>query len=468
VFTCATASEFSAAAKRGVIAALICLVAMASHAWADTKDNDRAPLEAKKAALFDQMLKDPSNLDVTFAYADVAAQLGDNEGAVAALERMLLFNPNLPRVDLELGVLYFRMGSFEAAQDYFDKAKSFNPPQEVLDRVNEYLAKIHTAEQTSQFSGYVFMGTRYQTDANIAPSASMIQSPIGDVLLSSRFVKSHDFDFFLTGSVLYSYDLGDQNRDAIEVIGTGFGNHYMRFGRLDLDLGEVSAGPRFRFPDIGVPFVQSLSVKPYAIVNEVGLGENQYFWTYGTGLEATAVLWDDLSAKLSYELRVKNFTNALDRPLSRGLNGTDNLISLALSKPIASNQALSAEFDYLDQDTRLGFYANKTYSVSGGYKIVYDGPAGLLHFPWETVLFGSRTWSDYHQPDPCCNTSGNPLIFSPSSRLDRHWRFGVTQTFDVASNVSVVLQLQRDVVSSNLSIYAYTSNSVLIGPQIRF
>ena len=49
-----------------------------------------------------QMLRDPSNLDVTFAYADVSAQLGDNEAAVAALERMLLFNPNLPRVDLEL------------------------------------------------------------------------------------------------------------------------------------------------------------------------------------------------------------------------------------------------------------------------------------------------------------------------------------------------------------------------------
>jgi len=31
-----------------------------------------------------------------------------------------------------------------------------------------------------------------------------------------------------------------------------------------------------------------------------------------------------------------------------------------------------------------------------------------------------------------------------------------------------VLQVQRDIVSSNLSLYAYTSNSVLVGPQIRF
>jgi tetratricopeptide (TPR) repeat protein len=451
----------------GLVAAVMWSASAGQLARADTPA-DPATLEAKKAALFAQMLQNPSNLDVTFAYADIAAQLGDNEGAVAALERMLLFNPNLPRVDLELGVLYYRMGSFETAQDYFEKAKSFNPPPEVLDRVNEYLGKIHTAEQINQFTGYFFFGAQYQTDANIAPGSPLIASPIGDVLLSSQFVKSHDIDIFGSGSVLYSYDLGTQNRDAFEVLGTGFGDHYFRFSRLDLDLGEVTAGPRFRFPDTGIPDVQSASVKPYAIVNEVGLGEAQYFWTYGAGLESTAILFNDLAARAAYEIRVKNFTDAPDRPLSRGLNGDDNLVSLDLTKPIMPGQTLSGQFDYLDQDTRLGFYANKTYAVSLGYRFRYESPIEVLHFPWETVFFGSRSWAFYAQPDPCCSTSGNPAIFSPSDRHDRHWRYGLTQIFDVTDNVSLVLQLQRDILSSNLSIYGYTSDSVLIGTQIRF
>jgi hypothetical protein len=84
------------------------------------------------------------------------------------------------------------------------------------------------------------------------------------------------------------------------------------------------------------------------------------------------------------------------------------------------------------------------------------------------VFFGSRSWAFYAQPDPCCSTSGNPAIFSPSDRHDRHWRYGLTQIFDVTDNVSLVLQLQRDILSSNLSIYGYTSDSVLIGTQIRF
>lgn len=103
---------------------------------------ETTPLAVRKVALFQLILRDPSNLDITFAYANVAAALGDNESAVAALERILLFNPNLPRVDLELGALYFRMGSFEAARFYFLEAKSFDPPPEVVARVDDYLARI--------------------------------------------------------------------------------------------------------------------------------------------------------------------------------------------------------------------------------------------------------------------------------------------------------------------------------------
>ena len=79
-----------------------------------------------------------------------------------------------------------------------------------------------------------------------------------------------------------------------------------------------------------------------------------------------------------------------------------------------------------------------------------------------------RAWITGAAPDPCCNTSGNPNLFLTSDRNDRRWRFGVAQAFRITPDVAIVLQVQRDIVSSNLSLYAYTSNSVLVGPQIRF
>jgi hypothetical protein len=77
----------------GIIALAVILAAPAARAQ-PISDADRARLEAQKAALFQQMLRNPANRDVTFSYADVSARLGDYEAAVSALERMLLFNPN--------------------------------------------------------------------------------------------------------------------------------------------------------------------------------------------------------------------------------------------------------------------------------------------------------------------------------------------------------------------------------------
>jgi hypothetical protein len=450
-------------------AAIVVVGLLAAPASAQlVSDQAQVALQAKKAALFKQMLADPANLDVTFAYANVAAQLGDNEGAVSALERMLLFNPNLPRVDLELGALYFRMGSFEIAKSYFQKAAAAHPPPEVQARVNEYLAQIATDQSPSRFTGYIFFGTQYQSDANVAPASALIISPIGPVLLSSQFVKQGDVNLFAAGSMLYSYDLGDQNRDAIEVTGTGFVNHYFKVDRLDLDFGELTAGPRFRFPNLPVPGIESASLKLYGILNEVGLGENQYFDTYGAGIEGTAVLWHDLAFKAAFEYREKTFDNAADRPLSNGLNGNDKLVALTLTKPVTANSVLSLQFDFLDQQTRFSFYSNKSYAGTLSYRIRYDDPTGWLHLPWETTLFATRTWDDYASPDPCCVTGGTPFAPGFSSRYDHRWRFGISQVFQVADKVALVLQVQRDIVSSNLPLYGYTSNSVIVGPQIRF
>ena len=62
------------------------------------------------------MLQDPSNLDVAVEYASLSSQVGDYEAAVSTLERMLIFAPNTPRLQLELGILYYRLGSYELSR----------------------------------------------------------------------------------------------------------------------------------------------------------------------------------------------------------------------------------------------------------------------------------------------------------------------------------------------------------------
>jgi tetratricopeptide (TPR) repeat protein len=47
---------------------------------------------------------------------------GDLEGAIGTYEGILLIDSNLPQVRLELGILYFRLKSYDAARSYLESA----------------------------------------------------------------------------------------------------------------------------------------------------------------------------------------------------------------------------------------------------------------------------------------------------------------------------------------------------------
>jgi len=420
---------------------------------------ERATLQSRKEALFQQMLRDPANLDIIFAYADVAAKLGDNEAAVSALERMLLFNPDLRRVQLELGALYFRMGSYEISRTYFEKALAGEPPPEVRSRVETYLAEISRLSSPHRFSGSVSYGAQYQSNASLGPS-SQIPIPGGFATLPPEFAKRADVNIFGTGSVLYEYDLGSQERDTVEVAGAGFADHHFEVGRLDLGIVEATAGPRFNFTE-PASGIRAVSLKPYVIANYVNLGSDPYFYTIGVGGETAAAIWHDFRLRSFFEFRNKNFQNAPDRPLSRGLTGSDKLFSLFLAKPITAvpDSEFMLEVDLLRQDTRLDFYANWTYGGVLAYRVRYDDPTGFLRSPWETTVFFSGRQADYDAPQQGISTN---------ARSDRRLRFGLTQSFQVVDKVELVVLLQREIVSSNVPLYSYNNSSILIGPRIRF
>ena len=100
-------------------------------------------LDRQYDASFQEMLRQPANLDVLFKFATLASQTGDLEGAISALERMLVISSDLPRVRLELGVLYYRLGSYEVARTYLETAlKSPTVSPEVSSLAQQLMAKI--------------------------------------------------------------------------------------------------------------------------------------------------------------------------------------------------------------------------------------------------------------------------------------------------------------------------------------
>ena len=112
--------------------------------------------------LFERMLREPANLDIMFQYAQKAVENGNYDAAIGTLSRMLLFNPNLPRVRLELGALYFQLGSYEAARTYLTQAlAATDMPADVRERASAYLAEIDRRTARSVLTGSLTVGARW-------------------------------------------------------------------------------------------------------------------------------------------------------------------------------------------------------------------------------------------------------------------------------------------------------------------
>ena len=78
---------------------------------------------AERERIFAELIEDPTNLDFLFKYANLSILLGDLEAAISVFEQMLIYEPDLPRIRLELGVLYFRLNAYPSAKLYLNSVK---------------------------------------------------------------------------------------------------------------------------------------------------------------------------------------------------------------------------------------------------------------------------------------------------------------------------------------------------------
>ncbi len=174
---------------------------------------------AEQQRLYKQMVRQPTNYEVTSAYVKVATERGDYEAAIAALERLLFYNPDLPYVRYELGVLYYHLGSYEMARRYFRAAlASPKIDADTKTRIELHLAKSEKELQPSRFSVFAQTGLRYQTNASYAPTSGIVRFSGQDYgLLPSQGARPDGNAFGLFG-LSHDYDLDNQRGDVLETL----------------------------------------------------------------------------------------------------------------------------------------------------------------------------------------------------------------------------------------------------------
>jgi tetratricopeptide (TPR) repeat protein len=409
--------------------------------------------------LFKRLLLKPDDLDAGFRYAQLETELGDYEAAIGALERILYYNPNVPRVKLQLGVLYFHLRSYEMARNYFDAVLNApDTPADVRTEVQTYIAAVDKAVAINQFSIYGQFGLAYQTNANAGPNSPNVLALGQNALLSPQFQKTPDWNAFGLVTVHDFYDFNDQRGDGWESDLIAYYSQQFRVTRLDLGLAELRTGPRLGIGDYG-----GLTVHPYGIGNELTLGGVNYLNTLGGGVSLNWPVNETLTITPGVEFRNRYFYNSRNYPTAAGQSGGQWIGYVFGSGLLSAPLGLSwqGRVSYTESNASYGPYAFHDFSIDLGLPYSFAAPA-FAHTGsvWTLTPSAGFSYTPYAIPDP--------IVAPFVTRRDKQWRVAGTLDTTFYHNIGFTLQVQYLRTYSTIPNYSLQDFIVAAGPTFRF
>ena len=438
--------------RTGRIAAIACCVAaLATGAVAQTAPNvpakktgrplvsgqAEAQVQARRAALFQHMLGQPDDLDAAFEYATLSIQVGDLEAAISTLERMLIFAPGLPRLQLELGLLYYRLTAYKTAQTYFESAISGpNVPPAVRAKVEAYLDRIDDATRGTVTSGQMRAGIRYQTNANRGPDGEIIILNGLPYQLSAESQASPDGNVYLAGTYHVSHQLAQQGT-SLEFDIVGYASKQFTQDQFDLAQAEATFGPAFDLARFGY---DNAALGVYGIVAASFLHEDYYSTFLGAGTRIVGQLSPRSSGSAKIEYRHKWYNNSPTVPRATDRDGDEIRVLGTYQYIVNPMRTISAtggvtrsisKADYLSY-TEVGLQIGTAVAFmspfKGEQKWIFGGSLGVLY-------------RDYDAPDPLVNTT--------QSEYDWEYVAQASLNVPIKNNLSLLAEFDYRYVDSN-------------------
>src|SRR5208282_1665239 len=141
----------------------------------------------------------------------------------------------------DLGVLYYRLRSYDMARGYFQTALEIpDITPEVRVRAQQYIAAIDKKALPDQVSGFAQTGLAYQTNPGQGPGPQAVLA--SHKLFNNQFFSQPDWNWFGAVGVNYTHDFHDQNGDTFEASMVGYDAQQFTLHQYDIGLMELRAG----------------------------------------------------------------------------------------------------------------------------------------------------------------------------------------------------------------------------------
>lgn len=441
----------------GLLLFLSVVAAAPAFAQQDVDDVVDATEDQFKRA-FQTMYEDPGSLDKAFRFAEVALQQGDFEGAIGALERMLILNPDQPRIRLELGVLYFRLGSYAIARSYLERAAA-DPAigEDAKARVAQFLTEIEKRLETSRFSGTIFAGIRFQNNANGGPKRPAISVRGFQGTLGRSNTRQADSNLYLSADISHVYDPGLQSGTLLKTDFLFYGSNQFRVDDFDTLFAELTFGPEAAFfPEA----IDNATIRPYVAGGTTWLQDSPYLRTVGIGIDFSKRIEGGVALDFGYSHTLKRFRESANNPSLEDNDSRELIFDYGVRFVVTPTINLSVRGTLEFDDAETEDNSSRAAAIGATYTQRYGAPFELTRFPWTSSFSARYRETIYDAPDP--------EVDPRRRRVDDEWRLSLITVVPLAPNLSIVGTLQRTIIDSRFKNFTYTNNVAAIGASYRF
>ena len=416
-------------------------------------------VEARRDALLKQMLARPNDLDLAFEYATLSSQVGDYEGAISTLERMLIYAPNTSRLQLELGVLYYRLGAYDVARAYFEQALA-NPsvPPQVAAQVHLYLQQLALAADPPSFSASIFSAIRWESNANAGPGTQSVTLNGIDFTLDQQSVGREGWSALNIATMHYGWDRQRQG-DRIEFDALYYSTAYFEkeLNDIDLDFVELTLGPSFNMKRWGLDKTRAYV---YAIGDLAYLGYDPYFTAPGAGVRLLSFAAAQSVLDARVETRWRDFENSSDLPLNSDRTGAQTRAGATYSYYFTPAFVVTSQLYAQRENAEVGYWKDWEIAYSMGFAWTFNNPLRQARYPWTLQVGSGVIRRDYDDPDPTIDPN--------EAESDTVWWTRGALVLPVAETWALVPQVEYRDQNSNYDIRKWDDLTALVGVQKRF
>jgi hypothetical protein len=369
----------------------------------------------------------PADSQVQFLLAMIEVQEKQYPAAIHRFRRILIREPGVMRVRLELARAFFLEKDYDNAERQFRFARAGDPPPAVKQNIDAFLYQIR---QARRFSYNLSVAAAPDTNLNAGPTQQTVAIFGLPFELSDQARRQSGVGATLDAGGEWSPAITDRIH-----LRAGGQMHRSEYAGGDFDDMTLSAyaGPRFIGP--------RWEISPLVTAYRRWYGNRDYNRGTGGALQATLYPTPKLGLNLGLNGQQSIFVD-------HDMDGPSVSVSAGAFYTLTSDTVLNGSLSMSHQDARVKVYANTAWQLAFG--VYRDLPHG----------FSASVQPSYAKID-----YSDPFVAFGATRRDRQWAVQTTllnRRIDVWGFTPRVAYTYTSNASS-ISLYAYERQRVEMG-----